>query len=325
MKKKKPHPYKYLKFKGCFGSLPESIRGQQKLISPAETLGIYDETVFTKMSEAFNAVLNGPDMILDLKKVRRVTIKGGLLLKAFVDEFSLKFEKKPRIRSPSDKKIRAVLNYLGIRNYQDVKKAHYPDLECWQIMSWDHTQSDIEFGKLLATEVIPKCWKGDHAISEHSSSIATSVAEALFNCKEHAYTGEKENYPFKRWYLGVGEYPNTQRFSFCIYDKGIGIKARLRVNHIGWVDKISDIINSSDSSMIKRATEGKRVAVDDGRGQGLKSAIELLKKNNGQIDIYSDYGYFSSYDEKSGTDRNVRLEGTFVSFSFPVEYSKDSV
>ena len=77
--------------------------------------------------------------------------------------------------------------------------------------------------------------------------------------------------------------------------------------------------------MIKRATEGKRVAVDDGRGQGLKSAIELLKKNNGQIDIYSDHGYFSSYDEKSGTNKNVRLEGTFVSFSFPVEYSKDSI
>jgi hypothetical protein len=289
-----------------------------------DLLGVDDETVFKTMADAFKEVLNDPDIILDLRKVKRVTIMGGLLLKAFFDEFILKFQKRPRMRSPSHKKIRAILNYLGIRNYQEVKRDRYPDLECWQILSWDHTQTDIEFGKLLDTEVIPKCWKGDHAISKHSSSIATSVAETLLNCKEHAYTGEKENSLFKRWYLGVGEYPNTHKFSFCIYDKGIGIKARLQANPTGWLDSLFDK-NRSDSSMIELATQGRRVAVNDGRGQGLKSAIELLEKNHGQIDIYSDFGYFSSHDEKSGRDRGVRLEGTFVSFSFPVEYSKDSI
>jgi hypothetical protein len=212
---------------------------------------------------------------------------------------------------------------LGIKNYQDVKKEHYPDIECWQIRSWDHTHGDIEFAKLLHTEIIPECWKGSHAISEHSSNIAMSVAEALLNCKEHAYTGTKQDSPFKRWYLGVGEYPDTKMFSFNIYDKGVGIKARLKENPTVWFKGLIDT-NRSDSSMIELATKGKRVATIDGRGQGLKSAIELLTKNKGKIDIYSDCGYFSSYDESGGKDRNPSLEGTLVSFSFPVEYSKDS-
>jgi hypothetical protein len=53
----------------------------------------------------------------------------------------------------------------------------------------------------------------------------------------------------------------------------------------------------------------------------LKTAIELLASNGGQLDIYSDYGYFSTYDEKSGADRETRLEGTMVAFSFPIQYT----
>jgi len=132
------------------------------------------------------------------------------------------------------------------------------------------------------------------------------------------HTGGKEFSYFKRWYLGVGDYPNSNSFSFNIYDKGVGIKERLKAKPDGWLDKASDWLKS-DSEMIELATKGKRGATE-GRGKGLKFAIEQLTKNNGEIDIYSEHGYFSTNDRKSGIDRPPRLEGTLVSFSFPVEY-----
>lgn len=324
VRKKTPHPYKYLKFKGCFGGSYKSDKTRQDEVDIGNSIEIYDESVFSEVSGAFNTVLNNPEQALAMRKVKMITINGGLLLKAFFDEFYITHGKKPYIKGPKDKKMRAVLNYLKIKNYNDVKVENYPDIMCWQIFPWDHTQ-EIEFGKLLDTEIIPKCWKGNHAISEHSANIATSVAEALLNCKEHAYTGEKSESNFKQWYLGVGEYPETNRFSFCIYDKGVGIKARLKSNPTNWfIDNIADIA-TKDSAMIEAATKGKRVVTEDGRGQGLKNAIELLEKNNGNIDIFSDCGYFSSHSKNSGKDRKPKLEGTMVSFSFPIKYSKDNV
>ena len=321
--KKKQHPYKYLQFKGCFGCSFKSDKTRREQVNLGRAIGIYDESVFAEVTDAFNEVLNNPNMALYMRKVNMITISGGLLLKAFFDEFCLRHGKKPYIKGPKDKKMRAVLKYLRIKNYSDVKVEHYPDIMCWQVLSWDHTHEKIEFSKLLDTEIIPKCWKGSHAISKHSSNIATSVAETLYNCKEHAYTGEKGKSEFKQWYLGVGEYPDTKKFSFCIYDKGVGIKARLKSNPTGWFDDLVDNIVRSDSSMIEMATEGKRVITEDGRGQGLKNAIGLLDKNDGRIDIFSDCGFFSSYNKDSGKDRKPRLEGTMVSFSFPIEYSKD--
>jgi len=322
VKKKTPHPYKYLKYKGCFGGSLKSEKTKQKIVKLDEYIEIYDESVFAEVTKAFNEVLNNPQKVLYMRKVKMITINGGLLLRAFFDEFCIKHGRKPYIKGPNDKKMRAVLNYLRIKNYNDVKVENYPDIMCWQIFTWDHTH-EIEFGKLLDTEIIPKCWKGNHAISKHSSNIATSVAEALLNCKEHAYTGEKSESNFKQWYLGVGEYPDTNRFSFCIYDKGIGIKAKIKSNPTNWFINLADIITTSDSAIIEAATKGKRVISEDGRGQGLKNAVELLKKNNGHIDIFSDGGYFSSYNKNTGRDRKPKLEGTMVSFSFPIMYSKD--
>jgi len=321
VRKKKPHPYKYLKFKGCFGGSYKSEKTSREQIDIGRSVGIYDETAFAKVSDALNAILIDPNLILNMRKVSMITINGGLILKAFFEEFCIRYNKKPNIKSPTDKKMRAVLKYLKIKDFSDVKVENYPDIMCWQIFPWDDSQN-IEFAKLLNTEIIPKCWKGDHAISEHSSNIATSVAETLLNCKEHAYTGEKSESIFKKWYLGVGEYPDTGKFSFCIYDKGVGIKARLMTNPANWFDNFADITRS-DTDIIEIATKGKRVITEDGRGQGLKNAIELLKKNDGWIDIFSDCGFFSSYYKGSGRDRKPRLEGTMVSFSFPIQYSKD--
>jgi len=322
VRKKKPHPYKYLQFKGCFGFSLYNKRKRDNEVSIGRVIGIHTETIFEEVSNAFNEILQNPELILNMRKVNTITINGGLLLKGFFDEFSLKYGRKPHIKGPKDKKMRAVLKYLKIKDYQDAKIENYPDIKCWQILSWDNTHEDIEFGKLLDTEIIPKCWKGSHTISKHSSNIATSVAETLLNCKEHAYTGEKSESYFKKWYLGVGEYPDTGKFSFCIYDKGVGIKARLMTNPANWFESIWDPARS-DSSIIETATKGKRVITEDGRGQGLKNAIELLEKNDGWIDIFSDRGFFSSYNKASGKDRKPRLEGTMVSFSFPIQYSKD--
>jgi hypothetical protein len=314
-----------VQFKGRFGYSFKSGKSKPNKISIGRGIGIYDEEIFEKVSSAFDAVMNDPELVLNMIKVDSISINGGLLLKGFFDEFYHKYNKKPNIKGPKNKKMRAVLKYLKIKNYQDVKVENYQDIMCWQVLSYDHTQDDIDFGKLLATEIIPKCWKGSHTISKHSSNIATSISETIYNCKEHAYTGAKNDSTFKQWYLGVGEYPDdTHRFSFCIYDKGIGIKARLKSNPSGWFEDFFDSTRS-DSSMIELATRGKRVITEDGRGQGLKNAIELLAKNNGEIDIFSDRGFYSSHNRNSGTDRKPRLEGTMVSFSFPVEYSKESV
>jgi len=325
VKKKKKHPIKYLKYKGCFGN-PINFRVQRPEEIVFETyLCIHNEVVFEKMTDAFNTALEYPEQVLDMRQIKGINISGGLLLKAFFDEYYLKHHKKPQVRGPRDKKMRAVFNHLKVGvNYQDVKHLHYNDVDCWQILSWDHSESEeLHIGKLLTEVIIPKCWKGRHTLSENSSSVATSVSEAFYNCKEHAYTGEKEFSKFKRWYLGVGDYPESNSFSFIIYDKGIGIKARLTAKPDGWLDKANDLFKS-DSEMIELATKGKRGA-SEGRGEGLKFAINELAKNNGEVEIYSGHGYFSNYSEQSKKNRKPYLEGTLVSFSLPVKYKEGSL
>ena len=112
------------------------------------------------------------------------------------------------------------------------------------------------------------------------------------------------------------------QFSFCIYDKGIGIIRRIKDNPEGWFDPIRDLA-ITDSRMIEKATQGRSGAAKgkkDGRGKGLKAAVSLLSSNQGQLSILSGQGYFSTDDEESGKDRETPLEGTMVAFTFPIEY-----
>jgi hypothetical protein len=323
-RRKKYHPQRYLKFRGCFGSI-HSLQPRLRFERLSESLDVYDAENFGIMMDSLNRVMNDPYLILDFERVRSITIAAALILKAFFDEYIVKHNQKARLHGPRDLKTRAILNYLNIAHYVDAERRHYKDIECWQMLDWEQGDIDekMRFSKVLLTEILPKCWYGENSLSIESSNIASSLAEALFNCQEHAYTGSKKDALFKKWYLGVGEYPNSRRFSFCIYDKGIGIKTRLKENPVGWLDPMTDLIKS-DSKMIERATQGRSGSSSpkEGRGEGLKSAVELLKSNGGQLDIFSDYGHFSTHSGQGGRDRKDWLEGTLVAFTFPIEYNK---
>jgi hypothetical protein len=191
-KRRVTHPYKYWKIKGRFGCQARTKKPRPYQVVLNKYLCIYLDKDFEHMNDCLNTVLKNPDFELDMRNVAGITIRGALILKAFFDEFETLHNKRPKLRGPRDEKMRTVLNYLKIGRYTDVRKRHYKDIDCWQIFDWDHTQIDIHFSKLLHDEIIPKCWPNNHAITEHSANIATSVAEALLNCKEHAYTGTKE-------------------------------------------------------------------------------------------------------------------------------------
>jgi len=323
-KSSKHIPEKYRKYKGCFGKSPAEKDEQS---NPPEVCLEGELTMvdadFGNIKDSFEMVLTNPETILNMREITGINVSCALLLKAFFDEYNLKYGDKPKTRSPKNQKVRAILNYLQIAHYPDVKRIHYNDIDCWQIRSWDQrNEVEIPFAQILLEQIIPKCWSGRHAMSQTSSNIASFVSEALWNCMEHAYTGKKEKSEFKNLYLGVGEYPGTQRFSFCIYDKGIGIIQRLKDNPEGWLDQIKDL-GIPDSKMIEKATQGRSGAVKGkkgGRGNGLKTVVELLNSNHGQLDILSDHGYFSTYSENSGKDRETSLEGTMVAFSFPIKY-----
>ncbi|MDR1216137.1 MAG: hypothetical protein LBK25_05600 [Treponema sp.] len=316
---KRHYPERYRRFKGCFGSsLTKAQYFRYETVELAGRLSMNDECL-NEILNSLNTVMNNPETVLDMRKIESVNLACGLLLKSFFDEFLITHDVKPRMRSPNSAKIRAIFNYLEIARYQDVKNHHYKDIDCWQIKSWEQ-EDNLNFSRLLHEEIIPRCWNGSHAMSPNSANIASSVAETLNNCKEHAYTGNKEAIAFKRWYLGVGEYPDTKSFNFCVYDKGVGIKTRMKESPKIW-HKVVDL-NKTDSQMIILATQGRSGADKKaGRGEGLKTAIELLESNDGRLDIYSDYGYFSTDDEKSGVDRKTYLEGTMVAFSFPIQYT----
>lgn len=321
IKKRKNKKFnKYKQYRGCFGKPRNQRQERPEEIVFGEALCVFDERIFEQMTNDFNKALKNPDMILDMRQIKKIYICGGLLLKAFFEEYKLKHNKNPEVRGPRNEKIRAVFNHLKVGDYRDVKH-HFPDIDCWQIKSWDHLESDkLHLPKLLQEEIIPKGWKGSHSLSESSSNVATSVSEAFYNCKEHAYTGEREQSNFKRWYLGVGDYPNSKRFSFLIYDKGIGIKARLMSESDWVIDKASDFMKS-DLEMIELATKGIRRATE-GRGKGLNFAINELTKNNGEVDIYSGYGHYTSNKKEKGKNRKPYLQGTLVEFSFPIEYKE---
>jgi hypothetical protein len=129
-RKKKYHPQRYLKFKGCFGSV-HSLKLRLRYERLSESLDVYDAENFGVMMNALNRVMDDPDLILDFRRVKSITVAAALILKAFVDEYIVKHDKKVRLHGPRDLKTRAILNYLNIAHYTDAERRHYKDIECW--------------------------------------------------------------------------------------------------------------------------------------------------------------------------------------------------
>lgn len=339
---KKNHPVKYLRYKGCFGHGPfEGIGSPIELVKMKDALALSKEVYAEPALTRLQRVMDNPDAVLDMREVKQITLRFGLILKAFYDEFMVTHTRVPSIYPPKAAKVKAILNHLGVASYPGIHVEDYPDIVCWQIVDWElldyglpnrtknSLNRDIKPAELLYNEIIPKCWSGKRTMANDSRAIASSISEVLFNCEEHAYTGVKEDSKFRKWYLGVGEYPDTKRFSFCIYDKGVGIRDRMQQNPQKWFDRITDL-KASESSMIKLATQGRSGANNSnsyegsGRGQGLKSAIEQLDVNAGQMSIFSGKGVFESEKPNLEKDRKSKLEGTMIAFSFPINYSENT-
>ena len=315
----KHRPVKYRKYKGCFGN-PERLRREEDRnipmpqvvsLSPDENA----DNLFNTIREAFSH----PDRVIDFRKLEQVTIRGGIILRAFREEFIEIFKRAPNFRPPKKRKMKAVLQFLGYADY-GIDYSDYVDIACWDIRSWD-ASDDLRKAnppKEITEEIIPKCC-GNDILDANSRELASAVTEAINNSGEHAYVGIKRDAVFRKWYLGCGIYPGTNRMVFCVYDKGQGFKESMQRDKTLW--SFLPMLDR-DYKYIVRATEGVSGTKEEGRGQGLKTAVLKLKKAGGFVEIMSGNGIFNSVNENNTRDRSVFIEGSIIAFSVPVNYIK---
>lgn len=276
-------------------------------------LFVSDDNVASALVSSIDRALANPLICLDLRKVETISLRAGLLLKSYCDEYRLKYHKRPLFRSPLSQKSKAVLQYLEIRKYG--KLPRFNDLVCWRIYSFKQEESE-NVGRLLVETIIPECL----AVRKEdvNKPLASAVQEALFNCKEHAYHPDSF---FKTWYLGYGLHPNSKEYTFCVCDKGMGFKESM--------NKKWKMFASSDSKLIQQAARGQSGISDGskkGRGQGLKTAIESLKQVQGRMGIMSGRGWYQSGINRGGeefeeaADRKTEIHGSIIDFSIPIKY-----
>lgn len=314
----KHQPEKWKIYKGRFGKYQKDLRPIiKKPIEFPKYISITEDDICFQIFEAFQISKGFPKRILDFRKVEQVTLRGGLALKAFFDEYLLLFGKKPDIRGPLNKKSKAVFKYLGLKNF-NIDCNEFKDITCWQIRKFtNEEQKKIDLPRIIMTEIIPNCWE-NHSEDKVSKDIVRSVSEALYNCQEHAYKNSFEQKKFKNWYLGVGEYPNTNSFSFCIYDKGQGIKNSMVNNSSQWDKIINNFRNDVD--FIDFAVKGNKMKANYNRGEGLKKAVAQISEADGTIQIISGKGL---YNRKKGInniekkDRLTNIIGTIISYNIP--------
>lgn len=316
---KKHCPVRYRRFKGCFGNPVPFRREHDKNIQMPPVISLtpdeHAETLFRMIEYAFNH----PDRVLDFRKLKQVTIRGGIILRAFRDEFMETFRHAPSFKPPKNRKMKAVLQFLGYADY-GMEYSEYEDIECWDIRSWD-AGDDLRMAnppKEIMEEVIPKCC-GNDILDKNSRNLASAVTEAINNSSEHAYVGSKKDAVFRKWYLGCGIYPGTDRLVFCVYDKGQGFRESMQRDKTIW--SFLPLLDK-DYKYIVRATEGVSGTKEEGRGQGLKKAVDKLKTAGGFVEIMSGNGFFNSENMSLARDRKVCIEGSVIAFSVPVSYIK---
>lgn len=315
--KRKHRPTRYLKYKGRFG---ECLLGLKKVeenhIEIPKHVSLSPDSNAHRLIETLDASMKEPERFVDFKKVEVITIRGGLVLRAYRDEFFTYNGFYPKIVPPKNKKIRAVLQFLGYGDY-GMDCSQYGDIACWDIRSWDADEDfrETSFPKLIMEEIIPKCC--GKKLDDVSSDLATAIAEAINNSSEHAYKGKKESSKFRKWYLGCGEYPRSGRITFCVYDRGQGFKDSMTTEGSFW-----NILKplEGDYKYIERATRGTSGTKVAGRGKGLKTAVSKLQKANGIVEILSGKGLFSTDERVVSRDRKTVIDGSIIAFYLPAKY-----
>jgi len=291
-----------------------------RLIRMPETIDVLQDEIGDTFVTALDQAMQDPSIGLDFRHVQTVSLRAGLLLKAFSDEYMQRYQLKPIFRCPYSEKTKAVFRYLEIRNYSVKKGRHYADLDCWHITSFDRSK-DEDVPKLLTEVIIPKCLEERN--EKENAPIATAISEALFNCKEHAYN---DNSLFQKWYLGYGRYPHAKSFHFCVCDKGIGFRASMQ---LGFTQKLT----FDDSRIIQEAAKGRtgvKAGKKNGRGQGLQTAIENLAYVRGEMTIMSGKGIYTAGVDEQGNaldrsfpPRKTSIVGSIIDFSIPTTYSRE--
>lgn len=317
---KKHRPTKYRQFKGCFGGNGYwNPNSKKSTINFPSILKLRDDKMAKRFLEAIKESLDDETKIVDFSKLKEVEIACGIILRAYADEFQMLYGHPVNYIRPKDKKAEAILKYLYVMPHDDSYKQ-YPDLECWNILTFDNLDTrskNINIGEKLVDEFIPKCWEKHVFANKDSQIVASAVSEIYFNCAEHAYAGFG-NKGFQKWYIGAGEYPDSKNFEFCIFDRGQGFKQSMQKNVALW----GLIKNRKDSFYLKKAAEGYSgldEAIKQGRGKGISTSIDRIKEVHGDILIISGKGLYSSAGTSQIRDRKVYLRGSLVSFFVPIE------
>ena len=322
-KSMKHHPTRYLRYKGCFGGRGCPPKAGKRIHFPHEC-HIGDDKVMKQLFACIEQSLSHSDAKVDFLHLKVVEIHCGVILKAYADEFRIMYpDKQLDVIKPEDKKSEAILRFLGVLP-SDGSHERYPDLKCWRIEGWgkddENQRSDVM--KSLAERFVPETWKSHEDSYDDSRNVATAVFEMYNNCNEHAYNGEFGNVVFRRWYVGVGEYPESNDFTICVYDKGQGFKRSMRKNVRE--EKIN-VTKYPDSYYLQKATEGysgKDNATRTGRGKGIPETIEQISNVGGTMEIWSGRGIFSFQGKSQFWDRKTCLKGALVTFRLPIERNR---
>lgn len=317
---KKHHPTRYLKFKGCFGGKGywNPNLGDKPIRFPS-VLKLNDDRIAKRFLKLIQNSLDNGEKAVDFSKLQEVEISCGIILRAYADEFQMLYGYPIKVIKPKNKKAEAILRYLCVMPPNESYKK-YPDLECWNILAFDNLDEKSKntiIGKQLIDEFIPKCWKNHIFADDESQAVASAVSEIYFNCAEHAYAGF-DNESFQKWYIGAGEYPDSKKFEFCIFDRGQGFKKSMQKNVTLW----GIFKSKKDSFYLKRAAQGISgldEAAKQGRGKGISTSIKRIKEVKGDIVIISGNGEYSSAGTSQIQDRKLYLRGSLVSFFVLIE------
>lgn len=321
IKSRKHIPTKNRIYKGRFGGKGKYPRSGSYVIPFPDELDVADEKKFNRFLASIKKSLANPEATVDFTKLSKVTINCGIILRAYADEFLLRNKKQITILPPKNKKSEAILRYLQVMP-SDESYMKYDDLKCWVIIKADKldtNQRNVDIVKRLREEIIPKCWESHPLGNTEAQNVASAVSEIYHNCAEHAYCDKKADSQFQCWYIGVGEYPDSNCFSFCVYDKGIGFKTSMRQNRSKWKNLLSSTKDSYYLNKAIKGYSGVEDGLENGRGNGIPFSISMIKKVEGSIEILSGKGKFSTRCAMQAENWNVYLEGALVSFLIPIE------